>query len=976
MTSTATGVLPAGFRLRRHQAEAIAALRSRDRAGHLRSWVVLPPGAGKTLVGLVTASELLDAGVVSHVVVLSPNTAIQAQWHEQATRFGLASDVDRDLDTPLTVLTYQSLAVFDPDNEVGDDPQDEPSLIDALHVNGRRLLQSLQQTEGLLLVLDECHHLLEVWGRLLAEILESMPRARVLGLTATPPDALSRDQADLVRNLFGEVAFSTSIPAVVKEGDLVPFAELAWLVEPTPEEQDWLDEQAVRFTELTTALTTPDFADVAFLDWLRTRFVDPVPDTLAWSEIVARRPDLADAALRMHHAGLLDLPTGARPTEQHRVPPTVEDWMALVEEWALGLDDPDVTDALRRALPSVGYVWTRNGVRRGRTPTDRVLARSEAKAGATVDIVTAEHAALGERMRMLVLCDHERAGATVPATLVGVLDQQAGSARAVLAALLRDPGTRALRPLLVTGSTVAGGHATLVALREQVRLTDPEVADSLRVVRLDGADATGAGRSAAAGPTAPTRSAAATDVAPDRGPEADDAAYRLEGRWSSRQWVVHVTRFLTGGGTQVLVGTRGLLGEGWDARCITGLVDLTTATSLTAVVQTRGRALRTDPAWPGKVAVTWSVTCVSDRHPRGSNDWQRLVRKHTGFHGVDEDGTVADGVAHLDAAFSPYSPPPVTDFPAVNARMRVRAEGRDAIARSWRVGEPYVDRTSVALRLRPHRADRLATGDLPRALLVGPNGLAAANPQDRALPQATAWHRGLGVGALLAVSGLGLGLVGIVGLVHGALGVVGAVLIVLALVPLVLGWRSASLATGDGVRRRVEQAGRPPSLAQVARALADGLHGADLVARGAESVEVETTRSGEYRLLLGGVTEAESELFATALEELVSPLAAPRYVISRYVTDPGDVPERVRPTASAVRDAEQRIRPSGESWHAVPTVLGANAGRVESLLVGWRRWVGDGRALRTATPEGAGIMRAQVGSDPFEVSAVMRRQWE
>ena len=189
MTSTATGVLPAGFRLRKHQAMALEALRSRDRAGHL------PVLGGAAAGGRQDAGRprhrlraLLDAGVVSHVVVLSPNTAIQAQWHEQATRFGLASDVDRDLDTPLSVLTYQSLAVFDPDNEVGDDPQDEPSLIDALHVNGRRLLESLQQTEGLLLVLDECHHLLEVWGRLLAEILGSMPHARVLGLTATPPE--------------------------------------------------------------------------------------------------------------------------------------------------------------------------------------------------------------------------------------------------------------------------------------------------------------------------------------------------------------------------------------------------------------------------------------------------------------------------------------------------------------------------------------------------------------------------------------------------------------------------------------------------------------------------------------------------------------------------------------------------------------------------------------------------------------------
>ena len=503
---------------------------------------------------------------------------------------------------------------------------------------------------------------------------------------------------------------------------------------------------------------------------------------------------------------------------------------------------------------------------------------------------------------------------------------------------------------------------------------DPETADTLRIVALDGPDGIRGGRPRPRprGPGSP--SGPGTGAGSDAAPEAvDGAAYRLEGRWSSRQWVGHVTRLLTDGGTQVLVGTRGLLGEGWDARCITGLVDLTTATSLTAVVQTRGRALRTDPAWQDKVAVTWSVTCVSDRHPRGSNDWQRLVRKHTGFHGVDEDGTVADGVAHLDAAFSPYSPPAVTEFAAINARMRVRAEGRDAIARSWRVGEPYVDRTSVALRLRPRRRGRFSVGDAPRELLVSPNGLAAATEARRAQPQAGAWHLGLGLAALMAGSGLVLGLVGLTNLV---LGVVGATLLVLALVPLALGWRKGSLATGAWVRRRAEEAGRPPSLAQVARALADGLHGADLVARGAEGVEVETTRSGEYRLLLGGVEEAESELFATALEELVSPIAAPRYVISRYVTDPFSVAERVRPTASAVRHAERGIRPTGESWHAVPTVLGANAARVEALLVGWRHWVGEGRALRTATPEGAGILRAQVGTDPFEVSAVMRRQWE
>ena len=109
----------------------------------------------------------------------------------------------------------------------------------------------------------------------------------------------------------------------------------------------------------------------------------------------------------------------------------------------------------------------------------------------------------------------------------------------------------------------------------------------------------------------------------------------------------------------MLVGTRGLLGEGWDARSITGLVDLTTATTSTAVVQTRGRALRTDLYWPEKVALTWSVVCVTEDHPKGGNDWDRFVRKHAGFYGVDAEGEVVAGVGHVDADLSPYAPPPV-----------------------------------------------------------------------------------------------------------------------------------------------------------------------------------------------------------------------------------------------------------------------------------------------------------------------------
>ena len=205
-----------------------------------------------------------------------------------------------------------------------------------------------------------------------------------------------------------------------------------------------------------------------------------------------------------------------------------------------------------------------------------------------------------------------------------------------------------------------------------------------------------------------------------------------------------VTRFFEAGGTRVLVGTRGLLGEGWDARRVTGLVDLTAVTTTTAVVQTRGRALRTDPSWPEKVALTWSVVCVSDAHPKGGNDWDRLVRKHSGFYGLDERGDVVDGVAHLDPAFSAFAPPAVADFDAVNARMVVRSEDRGGDPRRLAGGG------AVRRPRRPHGADPAhATGgarDVPRA---GGGGPASGPPRarERASPTGHADLDGRGWGS-------------------------------------------------------------------------------------------------------------------------------------------------------------------------------------------------------------------------------------
>jgi hypothetical protein len=380
---------------------------------------------------------------------------------------------------------------------------------------------------------------------------------------------------------------------------------------------------------------------------------------------------------------------------------------------------------------------------------------------------------------------------------------------------------------------------------------------------------------------------------------------------------------------------------------VTGLVDLTTATTGTAVVQTRGRALRTDPYWPEKVALTWSVVCLSEEHPKGGNDWGRFVRKHEGFFGVDDEGDVVSGVAHVDAAFSPYAAPPVHDFDAVNARMVERSQGRETIRARWAVGTPYVDTVVHTVRILPSVPTEPHTEPAPVALrndgiVVRDGRLAPWRP-----------HLLIAIGLVLAVMAFLLNLTPAI--------VIGAGLATM------LGIQT-TIAVDRG-RRLAEDLARPPSIEQIACAVADGLHAAGLSSHGADAVRVEMDELGERRCFLDDVTAEESARFAGALDEVVSPMGAPRYVLPRWVLQ-GPVDN-----SDGLKAAFGRLRPDGEVWHTVPTVLGTTGQRAQAFAAAWDDWVGGGTAIYTGSPEGEGVLVTHRGVDPFAVTTVLRTSW-
>jgi len=357
-------------------------------------------------------------------------------------------------------------------------------------------------------------------------------------------------------------------------------------------------------------------------------------------------------------------------------------------------------------------------------------------------------------------------------------------------------------------------------------------------------------------------------------------------------------------------------------------VDLTAATTPTSVVQARGRALRRDAGWPEKVADNWAVVCVTDAHPKGAADYDRFVRKHDRYFALAGTGDIASGVSHVDPDLSPFEPPATGAIAELNARMLIRAGDRASSRALWHIGTPYADEpvaTVVVTSGRPLGLGRAAVPTLfDDATAVGVVGKPVTS------------RRGWVARVLLTVACFALGV------------------------------------TARRARAAIE-APVSGSFADMAAATADALLDVGLVSQGAAALRIEPLPDGEYRARLAAVSAAESATFAAALDEVLSPLAHPRYIVPRlFVAPPADkrAARRLARGTTAVDAASATV-----VYHAVPSVLGGNAKLAGVFAAAWNARVSPGEMLYTGSPEGTGILVAQRGDDPFDVTTQIRTLW-
>ena len=559
--------------------------------------------------------------------------------------------------------------------KVRDDFAENGNALWTLHESAKANLLRLKEVGIGLIILDECHHLMHHWGRILAEVKELFGDPIVLGLTATPPNIEATPGTDAKRydEFFGPVDYEVPVPALVRASNLAPYQDLCYFVRPAPHELDYIAGVDGEFEELLLDLQRPHDGDSKCIapldDWIYTSLQERINhrgESLSWSKFYSKNEVYCDNARRYLQGNQRPL-----PSDVPRIPLKTSDesWnrmsmlRSILDRYVrhgLRLSkskiDHEKAESVIARLRLLGVQITETGSRPCASPVGRVMAYASSKVDALNEIISVEMKALGSNIRAVVVTDFEKTSAT--ALVEGVLDKEAGGAIAVLRSLVKHQAGDYLDPILMTGSTVLVDDDLAERFLERAKAWINE--RNLDVTFTD---------------------------------EVYDGYHEIHGRgkhWAPRYYSLMITEFFQDGLTKCLVGTRGLLGEGWDASRINVLIDMTTVTTSMSINQLRGRSIRLDEKWPGKVANNWDIVCVADEFTRGYDDYQRFKQKHKQLFGVCDDGAIEKGVGHVHAAFNDVRPEGISEGMALfNEEMVCRAMSRAHTRELWGIGKPF-----------------------------------------------------------------------------------------------------------------------------------------------------------------------------------------------------------------------------------------------------------------------------------------------
>ena len=863
-----------------------------------RVHIVAAPGSGKTILGLEIFRRLGRPAVA-----FSPTTTIRDQWILRLGDF-LPADTpappewaSTSLQTPkyFTSITYQALhtkyRLDDKDEhtetEVTDDDEAVPTnqqLAEIVHL--------LKRLGVATLIFDEAHHLQKEWWKALRHMVDEFGDATLISLTATPPYTALGSQWRHYEDLCGPVDEEISVPELVKVDTLCPHQDFVWMVPPTEKnaaDVRQFDKAVEKF--ISEIYSDPVFADAVLTHPWIIAAEPPVDQVLENPEFAvsllvflkAKEKPLSKGLLR-----LLDCKAGELPKLDRRWYQALIERYLFDESWPLNssaqLHRKDLLARLRRE----GLLWKRELRIVQSRSLKRLLSLSSSKIKACLEVSRVEERMRGEQLRQVILTDF--VGDPRLTNSTHQFEERLDACAVFTKLVSALPESTRTRVALLTGK---------IAVVHQARIercqTTGHLSESVFVP---------------------------LDVIPGY-VRIDNTPHDLS------KIVAVITALLAEGEIRILVGTRALIGEGWDAPCVNSLVIASFVGSFVLTNQMRGRALRIDSKDKAKVASVWHLVTADLFNWSGQSDLVDLNKRFQTFVGLAHTRpAIENGLERLDL-------PPLAGLDALdlnNSEMRHRLADIRSIEQQWKDATEAGTYKRVVPAVSTRNPRRFRTIHFRNTLMHASLLAALAFGQ---------WFFG-NINALLRFSTEQL-----------------------STSQFVLAWVSAIglLGTLPGLFRSLKlwllHLPVDGSLQQISVCLLDTMVQTHVLKTARNKFRIVVSNElGKFSIALTGGSYYEQQLFADCLKELLGPIENPRYLLTRR----------------SLRWLGRR-----RDYHAVPHPISSEKTRAEIFYRYWQQRMGSSELIYTRSQKGRKILlqaRARAFSTAFLPTCERRDRWQ
>lgn len=639
---------------RSYQARVLDAADSYMQDGRIH--IVAAPGSGKTTLGI----ELIGRADAP-CLIFAPSITIREQWLARIREgFGASEELlsnDIRNPAPITAITYQALhSCLKRQKSV---EEDESGSREEADYTGFDLYGTLKKAGIKTFCLDEAHHLRSEWQKALEEVVSRCADCMIIALTATPPYDSTPAQWNRYISLCGPIDEEISVPELVKEGSLCPHQDFVYFNMPTPEEEEKLKkfrkESEKTYKEL---MADREFSEAVFSHY-------SLIDSESYLKLFNENRNYLLALLSFLQEKGKKIPEQfLNLTGEVEVPPMDMGLLAVLLQGFLFYDadsydcEADYRETLMNRLKNRGLIHKNVVELSASSDLDKMLTNSRGKLKSICEIVNAEYQSLGEELRLLILTDFIRSEYL---SAIGDLSQPVEEMGVV-------PIFEKVRRSCMAPSGI--GDLRLAALSGSVVIL-PECAKEAfyAIAEKNGQKA---GLKACAVP----------------------GYYQVSISGNGPRLTAYLTELFGQGYIRVLVGTKSLLGEGWDSPCINSLVLASFVGSFMLSNQMRGRAIRTMKGNPDKVSNIWHLICMEpawtekkDGEKNGrsmescSADFATLRRRFDGFLGVNyEKDSIENGLDRLSYIRPPYGN---QELDAINQKMVTLADDRTALREKW-----------------------------------------------------------------------------------------------------------------------------------------------------------------------------------------------------------------------------------------------------------------------------------------------------